>query len=443
MSSTRSWRTPASELWRLAWPIAITGQLVVLGEAIIIFWLGRLLGSDALAVEATLRPVMQAMTWMLLAIATGVSALVAQSVGARDKKGLGLVESGLVMVLVAWGVIAAVTLPLAYPLSDLLGSAEVSARDVRHFGLPLLLVVGPGLAMLQVLLFAASAAGWTRLSLVRMVADLCLSAALVPLCVLAFGLPGAPIGQALAQFLMIAVVWRALYRQRDRWNLGERDPSDRFRRDRWKQILDIGLPPQLARIAMYAAFAYLLQLVAREGRAAVAGFGIAFTFLFVAINFVGSIGRAVGIVLGQSIGAKDAERGRRALRTGLALSAVIGVGFVLVMTALAGILPKVFVDDAQIESNATSALRIMCWAVPFVGVSQVFLFALTAVKATKRLGLLGIIADLVGVVFAILWWGDGQLVGAAWSVCVSNIVRAGLFAALGSTVVSRKLEGIR
>ena len=443
MSSTRSWPPLISELWRLAWPIAITGQLVVLAEAVIIYWLGRLLGPQALAVEATLRPVMQCMTWMLLAIATGVSVLVAQSVGAKDKRGLGLVESGLVLVVVAWGVLVAIVLPLAHPFSELLGSAEVSARDLRHFGLPLLLVVGPGLAMLQVLLFAASAAGWTRLSLVRMIADLCLSAALVPLSVLAFGLPGAPIGQALAQFLMIGLVWRALHSQRERWHLGERDRSQRFRRDRWKQILDIGLPPQLARIAMYGAFAYLLQLVAHDGRAAVAGFGISFTFLFVAINFIGAVGRAVGIVIGQSVGAKDPDRGKRALRTGLLLAALLGAAFVLLMTLFAGYLPGILVDDAATERQATEALRIVCWAVPFLGISQVFLFALTAIKATKRVGLLGIVADAIGVAFAILWWGDSQLVGAAWSVCVANVARAILFTALGQRVIPRKLESMR
>ena len=42
-----------------------------------------------------------------------------------------------------------------------------------------------------------------------------------------------------------------------------------------------------------------------------------------AVNFIGAVGRAVGIVIGQSVGAKDPERGRRALRIGLVLATLL------------------------------------------------------------------------------------------------------------------------
>ena len=34
---TGTWRASALVFWRLAWPIALTGQLAVLAEAIVIF----------------------------------------------------------------------------------------------------------------------------------------------------------------------------------------------------------------------------------------------------------------------------------------------------------------------------------------------------------------------------------------------------------------------
>ncbi|MBA3500388.1 MAG: hypothetical protein H0T65_08445, partial [Deltaproteobacteria bacterium] len=104
-------REASALLWRLAWPIALTGQLAVLAEAINIYWLGRLLGDDALAVEATLRPIVNCIGWTLVSIATGVSVLVAQSVGARDGRGLTYVTSGLRLVIAMSLVLAILVLP--------------------------------------------------------------------------------------------------------------------------------------------------------------------------------------------------------------------------------------------------------------------------------------------------------------------------------------------
>ena len=426
-------RAIAARLWQLAWPIAITGQLAALEEAIIIYWLGHLLGAHALAVEATLRPVIECIVWALLAIATGVSVHVAQSVGARDGRGLELITSGMLLVAFAWVLLIAIVLPTAGPLSDLLASPEVPASDLRAFGLPAVLLALPGLGMLQVLLFAASGAGWTRLSLARMVADLCVTAVLVPLFIsqLGFGLAGAPLGEGISQLVMIGLVWRALYRHRERLHLGEPRGVSRVH---WGAILGVGLPPQVARITMYAAYAYLIQRVGDDGRAAVAGFGIALTMNFFAINMSGAVGRATGIELGQRVGAGDRAAARHTLRVGLALAAALGCALLVVVHVVARGMVGLFVDDAAILDRGVAAVRILACALPFLAIAQIYIFAFTAIKAAKRAGLLWIAADVAGVAFAVAWPGETQLAGAAWSIVLANALRAGLFAALGRSV---------
>jgi Na+-driven multidrug efflux pump len=428
-------REVGATLWRLAWPIAITGQLAVLAEAINIYWLDRLLGSEALAVEATLRPALQCIGWILLAIATGVSVLVAQSVGAKNGRGLSLIASGMRLTVVAWALHAVLVLPFAGPLGRLLASPQVQAADVRTFGLPAILLMTPALALLQVLLFAASGAGWTRLSLVRMFIDLCVTAALVPIFIELLGLAGAPIGQTFSQLAMIGFVWLALYRQRDRWHLGAPPSGRAWDMRGWGEILDIGLPPQLARIAMFASYTYLVQRVANEGRAAVVGFGIGLTFLFFSITIVSSVGRASGIALAQAIGAKDPARARLVLRTGLVAGVATGAVFAALSYVLSDHLIAILVSEPAAIARGGEALRILSLALLPLGCSVVFLFCFTAIKASKRAGLAGIVADAAGIVFVLVWRGDDQLAGAAWSICFSNAIRAVLFAALGTRVL--------
>ena len=437
------YRKTAAMLWGLAWPIAITGQLAVLAEAVVIYWLGRLLGPDALAVEATLRPALMCATWFLLSIGVGVSVLVARSVGAKDRQGLAHIASGLALVVVAWALLAALVLPLAGVIFDALASPQVPAAELRRYGLPALLLMLPSLALLQVLLFAASGAGWTRLSLVRMVIDLVVTAALVPLFVevLGFGLPGAPLGQALSQLVMIAVVWRALHAQRERRHLGNLDaPRASWSRKRFAEILDIGLPPQVARIAMFAAYTYLLQRVAGDGKSAVIGFGLGLMIFFFSLTVSGSVGRATGIALGQRIGARDEAGARRAIRTGLGMGVAISCVVAVIIVALASPLVSIFVGEAAAIANGAHTLRILALALPFLGISQVFLFAFTAVKASKRAGIAGIVADVIGIGFVLAWPGEHQLDAAAWSIVVSNGVRAIAFVLLGRVVIGRAIS---
>jgi Na+-driven multidrug efflux pump len=276
-----------------------------------------------------------------------------------------------------------------------------------------------------------------------MLIDLALTAALVPLFidVLGLGLPGAPLGQALSQLVMIAVVWRALHAQRERWHLGVDPPrASIWSRTRFAEILDIGLPPQLARIAMFAAYTYLLQRVASDGRSAVIGFGLALTIYFFAITVSGSVGRATGIALGQRIGAKDEDGARKALRVGLVMSFAISCALVALITVLAPHLVSIFVSNEQIIADGTFAVRILALAIPLLGISQVFLFAFTAVKASKRAGMAGIIADAIGIVFVLAWPGERQLEAAAWTIFVSNAIRTVMFSVLGRIIIGRAIR---
>ncbi len=433
-------REASALLWRLAWPIALTGQLAVLAEAINIYWLGRLLGDDALAVEATLRPIVNCIGWTLVSIATGVSVLVAQSVGARDGRGLTYVTSGLRLVIAMSLVLAILVLPFGGPLARWLAPPGVRPEDLLAFGLPAILLMMPGIALVQVLLNAASGAGWTRLATVRMAIDLCATALIVPLfvAVLGLGLLGAPLAQACVQAALTAWVWRALYAQRVRLHLEGATPAQTRERP-YREILAVGLPLQIARIATFASHAYLVQRIADDGRAPVVGFGIALLLLFFAATLVAAIGRAVGIAFGQAIGANDRSRARMIMRTGLVLGTLTGVMLAATCYVLADPVVSVFTSDPATQARGGDALRILALALVPLGSAAVYMFVHAAVKASRSAAAVAITADALGLVYVWLASGD-EMTAAAWSICVSNTIRVALFVMSSRTSVGRSLH---
>ncbi|MEJ7596922.1 MAG: MATE family efflux transporter [Kofleriaceae bacterium] len=427
VEQTATPRLVVRKLWKLGWPLGLMLQLVGYSDAVVMFWLGHMLGPAGLAVEATMRHLFMAAGWLIGSVGTGVSVLVSQSVGARDGKALTIVASGVRLCLVMSAVTAAIVVVCNGPIVDVLGSRDIAPSDLRAYMLPWVVLTLPSIGVLLVLLGGSSGAGWTQLTLQRAAADLALTTVVVPLFVgvLGLGVGGAPLAVGLVQLAMAALVWRAMRRRRETWHLGAL-PERGSHRELWRPLLDIGLPPQLARLAMLGAYAYLAQHVAQEGEAQVAAYGISVMLMFVGFNLTAAIGRACGILVGQLVGAKAWDRVPMVVRVALTFSLCLSVGPVLLLMLGGGPIASLFVDQALVIDSARDTLRVIAWALPFTAISQLYLFVLTAIKASKVAGLLGIVADGVGLAFALLWPGP-PLEVAAWSIVLSNATRAVLF----------------
>jgi Na+-driven multidrug efflux pump len=349
-------------------------------------------------------------------------------VGARDGRGLTYVRSGVRLVIATSIALAVVVIPIAEPLSRWLAPQNVRPEHLRSFGLPAILLMQPGLAIVQVLLNAASGAGWTLLATARMAIDLCATAVVVPIFigVLGLGLAGAPLAEACVQLALIAWVWRALYAQRARWHL--EGPTPVTARERpYREIIAVGLPLQAARIVTFASYTYLVQRIAGDGRAPVVGFGIALLFLFFAGTLLTAVGRAVGIAYGQAIGAGDRPRAHAVMRTGFVLGTLAAVVLAVAIYALADPLVGLLVNDPSARALGGDTLRIFAVAVVPQASALIYMFVHAAVKASRRAAVVSITADVLGLVY--VWLGSSDaLTAAAWSICISSALRVALYA---------------
>ena len=170
------------------------------------------------------------------------------------------------------------------------------------------------------------------------------------------------------------------------------------RRPAWvltRRLLAVGRHIFVRTSALYASFVVATAVVARFGDAALGAHNIAFqlwVFLALVLDAVAIAGQ---VIVGRTLGAGDAEGAYAASVRMLWMSAVVGVGFALLMLALAPVLPRAFTgDDAVVEQ------ALLLWPV----------FAL--------------MQPLNGIVFAL----DGILIGAGdvrylmWSMLLSGLV---------------------
>lgn len=414
-------------LWSLAWPIAISNQLSILSIAILLFWLGRLVGETGLAVESLFRPLGLLVGWGFAATSIGASVLVSRSVGARDGRGLSIAAGALTLTATMWVIVAAVVLPASPWLAGVLSSGQALERPMLGFVIGWFGVSLLGVGLAQVLLDVASATGSTRFNLVRVVVDLACMAAFVPLLidVAGMGVAGGPVAEGIAALGLNAVVWIALVRRRGDLGLGELGAGAwRIRGALWREILAIGLPVQIGRVAMFAAQLILVHRVAHDGRGAAAGYGIATAlFLFGATTTL-ALAQAGGILIGQALGAGLTDRARRGMRATLVLGWGVMIVFI-VATLFDRPVIALFTSRPEIADAAAHALSILRWAGFGVATWQILLSSFAAHRATVRASVLIIAGEAVGLAVALAL--PGANLDAA---CIAFVVANGLKAAL-------------
>ncbi len=414
-------------LWTLAWPLVVANELHVLSLGILIFWLDRLVGATGLAVESLIRPVGLMAVWLFGSVGTGASVLVARSVGARDGRAMTIAIRALSLTGWLWLALVVIAAPLAPLLARLLAAGLPIEEPLLRFFLPWLLLAFPMFLVAELLLDVVSATGATRFGLVRVLTNLVVIAALVPLAVagLELGIAGAPIAEGMGAALLAAALWLAV--RRARLGLGEAEPGAWRRPDRalWREMLAIGLPVSVSRAAGFVAQLVLVQMVAREGGPAAAGYGIAGALILFGGSATLALAQACGVVIGQSLGAELPERARAALRAGLAGAVLIAGGFVALTLAEDRIIP-LFTTDAAIAAETARALAILRWALFGISTWQVLLMTFAALKASGRASALTIAADVVGLGFAAVWPGDSPLVTVSLAFCVACWLKAAL-----------------
>ncbi len=355
---------------RVAVPAVIANLLMTMFHTVDTFWIGRYLGADALAAATS------SVFWIWLVISIGelvsigVDAIAARRHGERRPREAARTIGDGVFFGVTLGLLIAVLTPVLLPTLFTLmeTSPAVTAIGSQYLGTYLLgmpLIFG---------FFAVDAAfranGDTRTPLYVLAFTTVLGLVLDPILILGAG----PIaargvqGAALATIVPRAlgcVVGVVLLRRRGLVTFGWP------RLDVISAITRIGAPAATTGVAFSAIYVVLTRTTTQFGTPALAALGLGFRVEGVVYVVAVGFGAAVAAIVGQSLGAGDVERARKAGWSAAAI--VTALGFV--MAACTTIAPEwlagIFTTDVAVIAEAASYLRIAAFSQLFLGAEVV------------------------------------------------------------------------
>jgi putative MATE family efflux protein len=280
-----------------------------------------------------------------------IGALVARSLGARDRDGARrLAASTLIWTAVAATFAVIVLMPLVPWILGLLGARGETANAAQLFlmiVLPSNVVMAIGMGMSGVL----RAVGDARRAMYLTLAGAVATAILDPILIfgMGWGVTGAALGMVMSRFVFVGIGYYYI-----------RHIHDLLARPSWNDIFGharpmfgIAIPAVLTSVATPIAAGFLAGVIARYGDEAIAGNAIIERLTPVAFGGLFALSGAVGPILGQNWGAERFDRMRAVLRD----SMLVTGGYILV-TWLVLVLARDAIVAAFGASGDTASLVI-------------------------------------------------------------------------------------
>lgn len=380
-----------SRLFSLAWPIVGINVLTVLALAVDTAMCGRLPHKElALTGLGFATQVIFLLMVLMVGLTVGTVAMLSRAYGSGDSQRVNhiLYQSTVLVALV--GVFAAlVGNLLARPILTLLGaSTEVQAYGLRYLR-PLLMATPFNYLFL---LFAAvfRSIGNTRIpflvSVLTNLVNVAINYALIlgNLGMPALGLRGAAIGTLTSQFVgMLLLGW--VLRRGTIPNLTLSLRPRALDGPMAKDLLRVGAPAALDMFILNAAFLSIIGMLGRLNEVAVAAHGIGLRIQALAFVPGMSISQATGALVGQALGASNANEARAIVRSSLVLCFCVMSTLALILVLLAYPIVGIFDVKAgtSLETYAVMWIRLLGYGMPLVGIYIAFVGMLQGAGATN------------------------------------------------------------
>ncbi len=337
-------------IWELAWP-AITSNLLMSAVGMVDIKIVGTLGASALAATTTGHRIFFIFQAVLMAITTGTTALVARAWGANNRQQAA--EVTLTSVWLCVGVSVAMTAPGVLFADQLAGIFRLEPETVALAGqfIRCLSFFNIAFAINIALGTALRAAGDTITPLwigaVTNVVNVILVYALV---FGEFGMPqmgiaGAALGSGLA-FSTGAIILLTLW-LRGRLVIGAGRRAH-FSRGLVGRLLRIGYPAALEQTAWQGGFIAFMWILAAYGTAPFAAYGIGANIL--SFSFVVGFGFSIAgsTLVGQRLGAGDADGAERSGWQAMQMSIGVMVLFGSVIIGFAEPIASFLIDDPEV-----------------------------------------------------------------------------------------------
>lgn len=354
-----------------------------------LFFVGKL-GENAVATVGLTESVMTLIYSLAIGISTAATAVVARRTGEKNKEEATIAGAQTLIL----------TLLITLPLS--VGGMLFSADILRLMGASES-VIGEGKSFMQIMfggclsvvfLFVINGifrgAGNAAIAMKSLWLASFLNIILCPILIHFYGLKGAAMATVAGR--TSGVVYQVFQLMKGQSLFKLKKEHFGFRNDLIKKLVSIAWPASFQFIVASGSWIILSALVAQHGgTTASAGYQIAMRNVIFFILPAWGLSNAAATLVGQNLGAGQFDRAEQSVRL-CALYNALFMGFVTALfVVFAEPIVSFFTQDANVQSYATDALRIIGSGFLFYGIGMVMTQALNGAGDTKTPTLINLI----------------------------------------------------
>jgi multidrug resistance protein, MATE family len=386
----------------LAWPILI-GQLAVIANGVIDTAMTSRFSATDLAALALGTSIYISVFVGLNGVLAAISPIIGQLFGAERYEAIGAeIKQGAWLALFLT-VAGCSVLIFPQPLLSL-AHASPTLTEKASLYLRILALALPATMGFRIYASLNTAIGRPKMVMALQIAALALKVPLNALFIFggfglpALGGPGCALATAITVWFMF-LVSIAMLRLNPSYHLfGLFGPG--FVTPKWaslRGLLKLGIPMGLSYLIEVTAFTFMALFIARLGDIAVAGHQIAANFGTVLYMLPLSIANATGILVAQSIGARQLENARRVGFAGIYLSATLSVTIGCIVWLARESIVRAYTPNDAIMTAALPLFVFIAFYQLFDSVQVATAFILRAYKA----------AVVPTLMYAVALWGIG------------------------------------
>jgi len=349
----------------IAVPVIANSFLQTLYNLTDTYWLGRI-GTEPLAAINLVTPMQNIVINFGGGLTTAGAVLIAQCIGAGDRKRAGAMASQILCCALLFAVGAAMLISVLSPfIVGWLGAEGLTWQSGVDY-LRIVILDMPFLFMVNIFQAVNQAQGNTLRPMVLNLSGIALNLILDPLLMIHFHLAavGAALATVLAKAVPALIAFYLLTRKDEPVRVSKSNMKPE--KENLRAIVKIGLPTALGGSAMQLGFLLMSRTVNAYGVQAMAAYGIGNKINGLISLPSNGIGSAVATISGQNFGAGQIDRARKGCRIsmGMAVAFLLTGGLILGQKAVSTAVVRLFSQDESVVRMAADFLSLMatwCW----------------------------------------------------------------------------------
>lgn len=341
-------------LLKLLVPLMLAMALTMAYSMVDSLWVGNLLGEAGLSALTASTAIVLIMNSLSMGVGNGVSVMIAQLVGAKDKAGIQRAAAVIITVslLFSASMCIAGEFLAEYILTVMGTPSEVLPEAVSY--LRLYLIGNAALLLYMQFTSIFRAFGDSMFQMKGMLMTVIVNAVLDPLMIRVWGFNGVAIATVVSEVMcLLYAIW---YHHKMKWfSFDFRSMS----RDDVKTMGRLCIPTSVQSIMPALSSAVMITFVNPFGLTALAGYGVVRNLELIMFMPANAMSMAVTSIIGQCKGAKRMDRGRQYLKKSMIMGGTfIGVLSVLVIGSCT-ILSGWFGQGAEVSAIVASFFHIV------------------------------------------------------------------------------------